>query len=337
VDRRKLLIWTNALSAFLALMLAALRAFDLLHVWHIVAVSAASGVIQAIMSPASTSLLPAVVGEADVPNAIALNSLQFNLSRVVGPAFGGIALVYLGAAWSFALNALSFLVLAAALARIGKLPTVPANAEPVSRSIMNGLRFVRERSDVRAMLLLVILTAMLGAPVVSMLPALVKSAMELEAASYSVLLSCFGAGAVIAAMVSALHSRSGPLPWLAYPSLCILGLCQIGVAFDSKFAWVAILVGVAGFAFVGTMIRLGTALLLVTPDEFRGRVTSLQQMSFRFAQPVGALAVGVIASIFGIRIAFWAFGGLLLGSVALLLAIGFPSLRQIARPLTKEQ
>jgi len=165
-----------------------------------------------------------------------------------------------------------------------------------------------------------------------MLPALVKSVLNREASSYSLLLSCFGAGAVIAAVISALQSRNGPLPWLAFPALICLGACQVLMGFGGSYGWVALLVAVSGLTFVGTMIRLGTAILQATPDEFRGRVTSLQQICFRSGQPLGALLAGLLARQLGIRTAFWVFGGLLALAVPALPVFGVPSLRGTGQP-----
>jgi MFS family permease len=145
VNRRNLLIWTNLASAGLAFILAALVFYDRLQVWHIVAVSALSGVVQALMVPASTSILPSLVGEKDTANAIALNSLQFNVSRVVGPAIGGATLIYLGASYSFALNGLSFLVMVVALLLI---TTVPA-AKPTRESVRDNFRWAAIRKRIR--------------------------------------------------------------------------------------------------------------------------------------------------------------------------------------------
>src|SRR5213075_2084384 len=125
--------WTNIASAGLAFTLAVLVFSDKLQVWHIVAVSALTGIIQALMVPASTSILPSLVGEKDTANAIALNSLQFNVSRVIGPAIGGATLIYLGAPYSFALNGLSFQVMVVALILI---TTVPAT-KPTNESVQD--------------------------------------------------------------------------------------------------------------------------------------------------------------------------------------------------------
>lgn len=235
--------------------------------------------------------------------------------------------MHLGASWSFALNAISFLMLVVAPLVIKRQPPVKSKNETVVESVKAGLRFVRGRLDVATMLLLVSLTALHGAPVVSMLPALVKSILRREASSYSELLSCFGGGDVVAALISALHSRRGPLPWLAFPGLIVLGICQIALGFGGSYVWVALTVALAGLVFVGTMIRLGTAILKATPDEFRGRVTSLQQICFRASQPLDALLAGLVARHFGIRIAFWSIGGLLMVSMLVMLLTGVTTLR----------
>src|SRR4051812_14175044 len=174
VNRRNLLIWTNVASACLAFALAALVFTARLQVWHIVVVSALSGIVQAVMVPASTSILPSLVGEKDTANAIALNSLQFNVSRVIGPAIGGATLIYLGASYSFALNGLSFLAMVVALLFITTVSAAKPTNESVRDNFRGGVQFVNENSNIRTLLFLVMLAAFLGAPMISMLPALTK-------------------------------------------------------------------------------------------------------------------------------------------------------------------
>jgi MFS family permease len=315
VNRRNLLIWTNVISAGLAFILAALVFSDCLQVWHIVTVSALSGVVQAIMVTASTSILPSLVGEKDIANAIALNSLQFNVSRVVGPAIGGATLIYLGASYSFALNGLSFLVMVVALVLITTVPVAKPTSESVRDNFQGGLQFVKESGNIRTLLLLVMLAAFLGAPMISMMPALTKSVLHRDASTYSLLLSSFGVGAVVAAGFVALRSRSSPKPCRAVPYLTIYGVCLIAVAFNLPIALVVLLVAVSGFAFISTMIRLGTAIIQASPDEYRGRVTSLQSLGFRLGQPLGSLVAGFFAHEFGVQIAFWTFGVIMIAAV----------------------
>src|SRR3954468_7640752 len=249
VNRRNLLIYTNIASAGLAFALAALVFSDMLQVWHIVVVSALSGMVQALMVPASTSILPSLVGEKDTANAIALNSLLFNVSRVIGPAIGGATLIYLGASYSFALNGLSFLVMVVALVLITTVPAAKRTGESVRDNFRGGLEFVKEAGNIRTLLLLVMLAAFLGAPMISMMPALTKSVLHRDASTYSLLLSSFGVGAVVAAGIVALRSRSSPKPWRAVPYLIIYGVCLIAVAFQLPTPIVGLLVALSGFAF----------------------------------------------------------------------------------------
>ena len=318
VNRRTLLIGTNIASAGLAFALAALAFTDTLRVWHIVVVSALSGVVQALMVPASTSILPTLVGEKDTKNAIALNSVQFNVSRIIGPAIGGLTLIGLGAAASFALNGLSFLVMVIALALIGAVPGAKLKNESVRDNFRGGLKFIRDAGNIRVLLVLVMLAAFLGAPMISMMPALTKSVLHREASTYSLLLSCFGVGAVVAAGFVALSGHSSPKPCRVVPYLIIYGVCLIAVAFQLPIGIVGLLVAISGFAFINTMIRLGTAIIQSTADEYRGRVTSLQSLGFRLGQPLGSLVAGFLASEFGVSIAFWVFGAAMI--VAILIA-----------------
>ena len=163
VNRRNLLIGTNVICAGLAFTLTMLVLTDKLHVWQIVVVSARSGVAQALMVPAGTSILPTLVGEKNTANAIALNSLQFNVSHIVGPAIGGITLIHFGAASSFALNGVSFLVMVVALALITTVPATTPTRESVRNNLRGGLRFVIDTGNIRTLLMLVMLAAFLGA------------------------------------------------------------------------------------------------------------------------------------------------------------------------------
>lgn len=312
VDRRKLLMVANLMCAAIVGLLAVLHAVGWLRVWQILLSSALSGVAQAFIVPANSSLLPAVVGEKDVPNAIALTSLQFNLSRVIGPAMAGVALAFGGPTWTFALNAISFLALGATLWTIELRPMERRLQATVRSGLQEAVSFVRRRRDLAKRLLLVVAIAAFGAPVVSLLAPLVASALRREVESYSTLISLFGAGAMAAALFAA--SATGEklrAIWIKGAPLG-LGMSQIGLAMVTNLPTALLLVFVAGFCLVGGMIQLGTEILQTTPDAMRGRITSFQQMGFRMAQPSGAMLAGLIATTWGIRVAFWSCGILLL-------------------------
>jgi len=313
-DRRQILIWANLIGAALSFGLAILNVTGELGVTHIILASIINGTIQAVAVPTVTSLFPDLVGDENLSSAIALQSVQFNLSRIAGPVAGGIVLAYFGATWSFALNALSFVFLAGAFAMLKRCPQTANEAAPIGRSLWQGLKLVRRRPAVAAVLAVITATALLGAPLISMLPAVANNILRQDASTFSVLLSCFGVGAVVASLgVAALGTRLRARRAVTLAVL-VLGLCQIQVAMGGAVWLVASVIGLAGLCFVGTMICLGTEILLAVPDNFRGRVSSFQQICFRTAQPLGSLVAGVLATWKGIGFALVCFGMLLLAT-----------------------
>lgn len=311
VDRRKLLIVANLANAGLAVLLALGWWSGLLRVWHIVAASFLSGVVSSAMVPTSQSLLPAVVGEDHVPGAIALNSVQYNVARALGPALGGVALAWGGPGWCFLINGLSFLAMVGVFAIIRDIPKPQISRQPILSGLREGAHFIWERADLRLALLLVGLLALGGAPMVSMLPALAKDVLHQGAGAYSILLTSFGVGAAAVGVLLTLRPALKNAARLIFTTVLLVGLCHMGLPWSGPFPLAVLLVGLAGGCFVGAMIELGTSLLLRTPDMFRGRVSSMQQMVFRAAQPLGGLLAGLLAARTNVSVAFLVFGGVL--------------------------
>jgi predicted MFS family arabinose efflux permease len=323
LDRRKLLIGTNVVNALLAAGLAAGWWAGVLQVWHILGASFCGGLVASAMVPASQSVLPAVVGEDHLPGAVALNSVQYNVARAVGPALGGVALLVGGPGWCFLLNAVSFLALAAVFTVIRNVPHGGASRGSVIVGLRAGFGYLRERRDLCLVLMTLAVLALGGAPVVSMLPALAKEVLRRDASAFSLLVSAFGIGAAGAGIAATFQPALKRMPRLLLIAVGTVGLAQIALAWHEPL-WVAAgLVGLAGAAFVGAMIELGTALLQNTPDEFRGRVSGIQQMAFRTAQPMGSLVAGLLAVRVGLGPAFALFGALLVVA-ALALATWWP-------------
>jgi len=206
---------------------------------------------------------------------------------------------------------LQILLLVAAFFVIRQVPPVVLATESLRHRLKDGLRFVRSRTDLAELLLMVFLAAFFAAPIVSMLPALVEVVFQGKAENFSFLISAFGIGALIAAVLIAAIDRNRISTKWPFAALAALGLTQATIAFSDEIFLTTAMIVLAGLFFVGAMIRLGTTILQTTPDPFRGRVSSFQQLSFRSGQPLGALVAGFIARQYGIRVAFCAFGGLL--------------------------
>ncbi|MEX0775947.1 MAG: MFS transporter [Phycisphaeraceae bacterium] len=324
INRKHLLIITNAYQAVLAALLSLLAATGRLRPWHIVCFSAVNGLGDAVRIPAAQSMLPSLVGREDLSNAVALGSLQFNISRMLGPALGGVVLFYFGATWSFAINAVSFLAVIAALLCIPAIPMPIVQHRPMLQSFRQGLAFVRRRADLGVILLLIVTTGFLSAPITKLLAAVVSDLHGGDARSFAGTLVWFGGGAMLAAVLMAARSRHGPTPWRAMPIIILLGLVEMKIGQSDSLLLLYLLCAATGGLFIGIMVRLNTAVLYSSPDHVRGRMMSLQMLAFRGGMPLGAFAGGILGQFMGIRATLTLFGAGLVGAgLVFLLATRF--------------
>src|ERR1700730_1961349 len=169
-ERRKILLGSQYVQMVCATVLTVLVATGLIHVWHMLCLSFIAGFAQAFGGPAYQALIPTLVDKEDMPNAIALNSIQFNVARVIGPALGGIALTNLGGAWCFGLNGLSFLapVITLTMVRARFLPE--KTKESILTSMKQGIRFIRTQGSMEALIVLAFCMTALGIPMLTFLP-----------------------------------------------------------------------------------------------------------------------------------------------------------------------
>src|SRR5687767_4899052 len=169
-DRRRLLLGSQCVQMATAFTLAALVYWDLVRVWHILALSFTTGLAQAFGGPAYQSLVPSLVQRKDLPNAIALNSIQFNLARVFGPLLAGVTLAAVGTAMCFMLNGLSFVVVIAAIMALSIAHTRPTEQKSILHEMKVGLSYVRNEPAIVALTALASITAFLGLPLLTLMP-----------------------------------------------------------------------------------------------------------------------------------------------------------------------
>jgi MFS family permease len=158
-----------------AFLVAILFFTHLVRIWHILALSFVVGLGQSFGGPAYSALLPALVRAEDLSNAIALNSIQFNLARIIGPTIGGVAYTVFGATWYFALNGLSFIAVVFSLYMIRVKFVPPKSHEPILRSMKEGIRFIRNREGMEPLVVLAFCTTLLGFPLTGFLPVFVQN------------------------------------------------------------------------------------------------------------------------------------------------------------------
>lgn len=311
MDRRFLLIASQVIQMSCAFTLALLFAFDVVRVWHILCLSFVVGLAQAFGGPAYAALIPALVKADDLPNAIAMNSIQFNLARVVGPMLGGLALTELGAAWCFALNGVSYLAVIASLLMLRVRFRLAPGEGSILASVKAGLDFIRRQAAMLSLIGLAFSTTVLGVPVVVFLPVFARDVFRQGPDIYTLLLSLSGAGSIAGALLVAGFSENRHKGWAALAALVTLGASIAGFALSRHLVLSCALLFVAGASLMVVFAMVTSLVQLLTRDEMRGRVMSVYNVAFRGGMPIGSLVTGMLVPAFGAPAVLGVAGGLL--------------------------
>ena len=296
-DRRQLLLWSQYVQMGAAITLAVLVFLDGVHIWQVLALSIVTGIAQAFGGPAYQSLVPSLVETRHLPNAIALNSIQFNLARVVGPLAAGGALAAFGMAACFGLNGLSFLavILAILLLHVRHVP-VPTGRR-MREELRGGLLYVRARPALVELTVLAFTTTFLANPLLTFLPLFAQEVFGGDVLEYTRLMACAGGGAVTGALVVA---WLGKFPHMGRTLLLLqVGLGTLMLLFaQTRLFWVnAVLLFGGGACLVMVFAMIASLVQLIAPDDMRGRVMSIYMVAFRGGMPLGSLVAGYVATL----------------------------------------
>jgi len=293
-SRRKILLISQYIQMTNAFVLAILMYSGLRHVWPILALSFVTGTAQSFGGPAYSALVPTLVEPEDLPNAIALNSIQFNLARIIGPVLGGIALKTLGATWCFGLNGVSFVAVIVSLYMIRVRFDPKPNAESVMASMKSGFAFIREREAMVSLIFLAFSITALAFPMIAFLPVFARSVFNSGSNAYSALLASSGLGSVTGALIIAAMSRRKDLGKPALSMLAILGVTTTCFALSKMVVLSCFFLFLSGAAMMSVFALLISMVQLITPDDMRGRVMSVYNVAFRGGMPVGSIFIGAI-------------------------------------------
>ncbi len=316
-DPRRLVIATQAASMGLASLLAGITLAGLHTVWPVYLLAASRGAVLVLDAPARQTLTYQMVGPAELPNAVGLNSSLFNGARVVGPALGGLVVAAVGTGFCFAFNAVSFLaVLAGLLAmRPGELTPLERDGKPtIVRGTGEALRYARESSRVGAILVLVAIVSTFAFNFNVLLPVLARQTLDSGPGVFGAITACFGAGALGGALLSATLRRATMRTLLV--GTLGFGLGELLLGPTSSIVLISILLFAVGLCFTLWSANANAALQLEAPDELRGRVIGLYYYAFNGAAPAGSVLSGWLAAVGGTELAF------ALGGVVTLLAGG---------------
>jgi MFS family permease len=310
-DRRHLLMGSQYIQMTTAFILAALVYWGTVRVQHILLLSFAAGLGQAFGGPAYQALIPSLVEKKDLPNAIALNSIQFNLARVFGPLFAGYTLANWGAAWCFTINGFSFLVVIVALLSLTIKYIPPPEKKPLMHDFKGGFDYARKESAIISLTVLASLTTFLGLPLLTFLPVFAKDIFHGDINLYSHMMAFSGAGAVCGALVVAWLGKFEHMGRVLLILLGVFGILVTAFAI-SRVAWVSDLLLFGTGAMLLMVFSMTSSLVqLIVPDNLRGRVMSIYMVAFRGGMPLGSLAAGWIASLTSAPLVLGVNGGLI--------------------------
>jgi MFS family permease len=325
-NRRSVIMVTQALSLVQALVLAILTLTNRVEPWHIIALAAVLGAINAFDIPARQSFIVELVGAGHLPNAIALNSTGFNVARVVGPAVGGLLVAAVGEGMCFVLNALSYLAVLWGLWLIRIERHHPMRATGVHQldALRDGVRYTLGRPELTRILALVGVVSAIAISYRTFLPAIARNVLGVGAWRFGLLMASTGVGAglggfILAGQTMGLDRYRRLLP----VSLVWFALALGGFALSRNYTLSLLLLAAVGSGGILYFNCTNTTVQLSVDDAYRGRVMSLYTLMHQGTATFGSLALGVIADYYGTPAAL--FSGAVVCLVAVVVFIARPS------------
>ena len=312
-----------------AFTLAFLVFSDRIHIWHILTLSFVTGIAQAFGGPAYQSLIPSLIPKETLPNAIALNSIQFNLARVIGPIVAGAALTAFGMVACFGLNGISFLFVIAAILALHVKHVRSTDAAGMRAQLKGGLQYVRHQPQLVTLTVLGFIAAFLGLPLLTFLPIIIKDVFQQGVGLYTQFMTIAGIGAVLGALSVAWIGKHRHMGLMLLVMQAMLGVIAMGFAL-SRSIWLSQVLLFVGGAMLVTTFSMTTSLVqLLAPQELRGRVVSIYMVAFRGGSPLGGLVSGWLVTQIGSAPYVLALNGALLTIVALVVMTRDHGLRDL--------
>ncbi len=300
LTKRKIIIWTQSLSALQAVILWILVASKVITIFEIYALSLFIGLINALDQPARQSFVAEMVPDQDVGNAIALNSLLFNAARTIGPAIAGVTIVLVGVAPAFMINALSFLAIIVALLMMKKsllrISTIKIQSN-MKEGLKEGVAFAMNEPAILSILIVLIFLGTFGYNFSTILPLIAKYVLHGGPEVFGAVTSALGIGSMIGALLVA--GRQKPTRRFIYTYATIFSVIDIGISLSRTYELTLILIVGLGVASIAYIASTNTSLQMNSPPELRGRIMGLYVAIFAGSTPIGALFTGFMADWIG--------------------------------------
>lgn len=325
VDRRKLLLGTQAWMLAAAGLLGALTLAGAVGPWTLLWLTFALGLGATVNAPAWQAIVSDLVPRSELPAAIALNSVGFNLARSIGPALGGAVVAAIGAGGAFVLNAVSFVGVLIVLYFWRRLPErTPASGESVGSAILAGIRYVRFAPHLHSVLLRSATFVFSASALWAILPLVAKDELHSQSTGYGVLLGCLGVGSILGAVVLSRLRQLLPPGTVVTAATVVFGLVNIALAYLTRIGEVAVVLLFGGMAWMAVNASLNTAAQTSLPAWVRARALAAYLLGFQGSMAIGSVIWGAVALRAGLRTT------LLIAGIALLVGAAITARSRLA-------
>jgi len=300
LNQRKLLMLTQATMGVLALILGTLTIAGVIQLWHVYVLAFLSGCAAALDAPVRQTFVAEMVGDADLTNAVALNSTSFTAAQMIGPAAAGLLIAGVGIGWAFLLNGLSFaaVLISMSFFRLSELHK-SARAHPTNSGFLEGLRYVWRRPDLRAILIMLFLIGTFGLNFPIFIATMAVNVFHTDARGFGLLSSIMAVGTLSGALFFASRQRQSLASLMA--GACVFGLGCTLAALAPGYWWFAATLMIIGAAALTFGNGTNSIMQLSTEPAMRGRVMALRVAIAMGGTPIGAPIVGWVANRFGPR------------------------------------
>lgn len=306
LNRKQVMLITQSAMMTIALLFALLTLTNTIAVWEIILLSVLNGFVVAFDTPFRHSILSDLLETKEhLSNAVSLNSIMVNSSRLIGPALAGFLISAFGEGLCFLVNSLSFLAIIVALVSIKIKATPPANVnyspKAITKELFNGIKYAKSNAGFRHIFIMVFLSSLLCLPVQNLMPAFARDVFHGNSETLGLLSGAFGFGALIGAFVLGQITS----PRKLFQLIGIAGILLSGgiILFSSSnmlsIAYIAL--GIAGFGMISQFATSNTIIQVYSRSEYRGRMVALYNVSFLGFTPVGSLLLGMSAQNIGIQ------------------------------------
>ena len=297
VNKRKLLIVTQSAMMVFAFAMAVLAYLNIIRVSHVALLAAGTGIAMSLNTPTYQALVPRLIPREDLINAIALNSAQFNMSRVLGPTLGGFAMAAVGVAGNFFLNGLSFLAVIIALTQIRYKEEIAPGEGHFLLKLKQGFAYVFAREEMSSLVMLVSIASLLVLPYLVFVPYFARDVLHSDERGLGILMACSGIGSFFAAGTIAYLGKVARRGRFVFGASLGFFATIIAFTFSRSFALSGGLLMLAGFFMIMMVATINALLQHLSDDYMRGRVMSIYSTAFLGLPPIGSLIAGSLARV----------------------------------------